>query len=425
MTRIDAGGPSPPEQLRDLVTLLDLIRTRRTTTRPELKRYSGLGRTIVRLRMSELIEYGLVIEGKVGPSTGGRAPRLLRYHANAGYILVAELGASRISVGLVDLAGQTVASADESSDIAGGPEQTMPLVEHMLAKLMKERPASDPPLWGIGVGLPGPVEFSSGTPIAPPIMPGWDGFPIRQRLAERYEVPIWVDNEVNLMAVGELHAGVGRGVQNFVYVKNGTGIGAGLISGGRLHRGAQGCAGDIGHTVGFEASTVPCRCGHVGCLEALASGAALARDGQLAVVQRRSPRLRDFAGAGEIIDARAVERAAQQGDPVAVELLSRSARLLGESLAGVVSFFNPSLIVIGGGVGASGSQYLASVRQALYGRSLPLATRDAVIARSILGARAGLVGAGFMVLDELFHPARIGAWIGRGSPVGLPELVNL
>lgn len=160
-----------------------------------------------------------------------------------------------------------------------GPEPTFGRIEELFDRPLSS--AAVPPgaeLYGIGVGLPGPVEFASGKPVNPPIMPGWDGYPVRVRLADRYSVPVWVDNDVNLMGLGELRAGLAQGERHVIYLKIGTGIGAGLISSGRLHRGDQGCAGDVGHVAVTEATGIVCRCGNVGCLEALAGGAALARD---------------------------------------------------------------------------------------------------------------------------------------------------
>ena len=144
-------------------------------------------------------------------------------------------------------------------------------------------------LWGIGIGVPGPVEFGSGRPISPPIMPGWDGYPIRERFTQRYRAPVWVDNDVNLLALGEWRSGVASGHDNVVVVKIGTGIGAGIISDGRLHRGAQGSAGDVGHIQVTDDPAVLCRCGNVGCLEALAGGAALGRAGEAAASTAGAP----------------------------------------------------------------------------------------------------------------------------------------
>ena len=411
------------DHVNSLVTVLDLLRSQEGYTRPDLVRVSKLGRTAIAQRVSELIDRGLVEDGDLGPSTGGRAGRQLRFRAEAGHLLVAFIGASSVSVGLVDLRGKLLARYEEPCDIAGGPDRTLDRLDFLLGQLLADRP-DDPPVavWGVGIGLPGPVEFASGRPVAPPIMPGWDGYPVRDRLAARYRVPVWVDNEVNTMAFGELRAGRGRGERDLVYLKIGTGIGSGLISRGRLHRGAQGCAGDLGHVAAVDGASVICRCGNLGCLEALAGGDALARDGQRAAEDGRSRHLAEVAARGNRITAADVGEAAQHGDPFSVELLARCGRLVGEALATVVNIFNPSLILVGGGVAKAGEPLLAAIRETVYRRSLPLATRDLRITRSSLGDTAGLIGAAFMVIDELFSRRHLELWIDDGSPVGHPEI---
>lgn len=421
-------GPSvqgvAPDQLDTLVTVLDLVRSGGARTRPELARRSGLGRTVVSQRLGQLEAAGLVTEGDLGTSTGGRAPRELRFRADAGVLLVASLGVTGFDAGVADLSGRLVDHRSRAWDIATGPEASLSRVECLFDELLADRGA--PAVWGVGLGVPGPVEFASGRPVAPPIMPGWDGYPVRDRLATRYDAPAFVDNEVNLMALGEYRAGRGVGSPDLVLVKIGTGIGAGLISGGRLHRGAQGSAGDIGH-VGLTGSVpgaeqVVCRCGNVGCLEAFAGGAALARDATAAALDNRGEHLTErLAKAGEITSDDVV-RAAEFGDRVAVELLSRAGRLVGDTVAAIVNFFNPSTILLGGRVGTSGDLLLAGVRQSVYRRSLPLATRDLQIARASLGERAGPTGAGCMVVDELFGRDLLARWIPHGSPAGMPGL---
>ncbi|MCW2610934.1 MAG: hypothetical protein QOC93_1688 [Actinomycetota bacterium] len=422
VTTADIETAVPGEHVANLCTVLDLVRSGTAVTRPELVRTSGLGRTVITQRVADLMSYGLLAEGELGPSTGGRAPRQLRFRCEAGRILVAELGASSIAVGLTDLRGRLLAHREEPADIAAGPEVLLPRVEELFDELLAAE-AWDSPLWGIGIGVPGPVEFATGRPIAPPIMPGWDGYPVRDRLAERHRVPVWVDNEVNLMALGELRGGLAQGAREFVYLKIGTGIGAGLVSDGILHRGAQGCAGDVGHVAVVEDSEVVCRCGNVGCLEALAGGAALGREATAAATEGRSSFLAEALATAGHLEARDVGRGADHGDPVCLELLTRSGRLVGEMLATLVNFYNPSLILIGGGVAASGDVLLATIRQTVYRRSLPLATRDLRLARSPLDDEAGLTGAGFMVIDELFSPQRLGAWVESRTPAGRPDLV--
>jgi glucokinase-like ROK family protein len=247
-------------------------------------------------------------------------------------------------------------------------------------------------------------------------MPGWDGYPVRERFAERYGAPVWVDNDVNILALGEWRSGIAVGHDNVVVVKIGTGIGAGIISNGRIHRGAQGAAGDVGHIQVVDAASVLCRCGNVGCLEALAGGAALGRDGEGLAQSGRSERLRIALEQHGRVTAEDVARAASFGDPLAVSLLQVAGHRVGLMLASVVNFFNPSLIVVGGGVAQSGDQLLAAIRETVYRRSLPLATRDLVVQRSSLGALAGVVGASTMVLEQLFSRDSLARWLSERRP---------
>jgi glucokinase-like ROK family protein len=379
--------------------------------------------------VNELTEHGLLEEGPLGPSSGGRAPRELRFRARAGVVLAAELGATSISVGVTDLAGEVLAEYEEPADIASGPEEVLGHVEELFDRLLEQvrsnRNGGDPAVWGVGIGLPGPVEFATGRPSAPPIMPGWDGYPVRDRLSARFDAPVWVDNEVNTMALGELRAGSAKGQRDILYVKIGTGIGAGLVSGGGLHRGSQGCAGDIGHAAVADDPDVVCRCGNTGFLEPYAGGAALARDGMAAAREGRSDILADMLARTGTVTAADIAHAAQSGDRTSVELLTRAGRLIGSLLATLVSFYNPALLIIGGGVAAAGDMLLAAVRESVYRRSLPLATRELRITRSTLSDRAGLVGAAFTVIDELFTPERLAHWVDRGSPAGVPGLVDV
>lgn len=403
MERAQAISGLAEESIDSVVSVLDAVRISGATTRPEIARVTGLGRNVVTDRAAQLIAAGLLTEGPLGRSTGGRAPRELRFNAPAGVILVAELGATSIEVATADLAGNITNTRGESADVTLGPVHILGRVVDLFDELVDSLPG-DAHVWGVGVGLPGPVEFDTGRPVSPPIMPGWDGYDVRSFFATRYDAPVWVDNDVNAMALGELRGGLAAGHQDVVFVKIGTGIGAGLVSRGLLHRGAQGCAGDIGHMAVGE-STVQCRCGQLGCLEALAGGYALGRDGLELARSGQSPVLAGELAAGHEITAQSVVDAALRGDPAARRLVTESARLLGEALARVVNFFNPSLILIGGGVASAGDLYLTQVRVAVLGRSLPLATRSLEILQSPLADRAGLRGAAYMVVDELLSPA--------------------
>jgi glucokinase-like ROK family protein len=418
---VTALFPVGAEQVDGLALVLDAVRTGGLRTRPELVRELGLGRNVVSQRVSHLLDAGLLDEGRLAPSTGGRPSRELRFRAEAGCLLVAELGATDLQVGLSDLNGRLLEQRAERCDVAAGPERTLGRLEQLFDELLAAQP-DGLPLWGIGVGVPGPVEFSQGRPIAPPIMPGWDAYPVRDRLSARYQAPTWIDNDVNVMALGELRAGIGVGEKELIYVKVGTGIGAGLVSGGRLHRGAQGAAGDIGHVSVLDDESVLCRCGNTGCLEAIAGGYALSRDGLAAAQSGRSAALAEVLAVTGSVAARDVTAAAGVGDPASVALLTHSGRLVGRVLATLVNFYNPSLIVMGGQVSSAEDIFLAELRRTVYGRSTALAARDLRIKTSPLGDRAGLLGAAFLVADQLFDRDCLARWVQHGSPTGRPEL---
>ena len=419
-----ARGAPPDESLDALVAVLDVVRHGAARTRPEIMRRTGLGRAVTVQRVAELIDRGLIVGDGLGASSGGRAPRALRFNAGAGHILVADLGATSIGVGIADLSGNLVEQIEEPADITDGPEAILHRVDELFAAL-RDRPALElGQLWGIGIGVPGPVEFVTGRPASPPIMPGWDDYPVRERFTDSHRVPVWVDNDVNLMALGEYRSGVARGHDAVIFIKVGTGIGAGILIDGKLHRGSQGSAGDVGHIQVTDDPTILCRCGNRGCLEALAGGAALARDATQAARDGRSRILARLLAERGRIEATEVGWAAEHGDTVSRELITTAGRRIGLMVATLVNALNPSLVVIGGGVTGVGDALVASVREMVYARSLPLATRDLRIVRSSLDDAAGRIGAASVVADELFSRARIATWLLTGSPAGLPELVT-
>ena len=414
-------APLPDEALDALVTVLDEIRLGRSSSRSELVARTGLGRAIVAQRVGELIERGLVAEGDVGPSTGGRPPRQLTFRAEGGHVLVADLGATSIDVAVTTLDGRILGHHDEPAR-----SRPAPSAASTASTRSSSRCSGRPRPCRVGCGgsasaCPGPVEFETGRPISPPIMPGWDGYPIRERFAARYGAPVWVDNDVNVLALGEWRSGRAAGHDNVVVVKIGTGVGAGIISDGHLHRGAQGSAGDVGHIQVTDDPAVVCRCGNIGCLEALAGGAALGRAGEAAARDGRSPRLRRPSTSVDRSPRRTSRGPHRSAIRSRWRSLQEAGRRVGSMLASVVNFFNPSLIVIGGGVANSPDQLLAAIRETVYRRSLPLATRDLLVQRSSLGGLAGVIGASSMVVDQLFSRESIGRWIEAGEPSGVPS----
>jgi predicted NBD/HSP70 family sugar kinase len=411
----------PGGELGTLITVLDLVRTGAATTRQEIEAQAGLGRAVVTDRVATLIAMGLVKEGDLGPSTGGRAPRQVRFREGAGFILVAAIGNTSLGAGLADLGGRLLVEHHERSGVDEGAEHTLDRLEELFDWILSEHAVGDS-LWGIGLSVVGPVELpnsETGSGAVVHLAPDWAENPVADRLAARFHVPAWVDNDAHLMALGELRAGRGVGRSDLLYLKIGTSISAGLVSNGQVHRGANGYAGDIGHVV--VADEVLCRCGNVGCLDAVAGGLAIARDAGLAVAHGRSPYLAQLAMQGIVPTAAEVGMGAYRGDPYCIELLARCGQLIGATLATLVAAYNPSLVVVGGGVSAAGEILLSAMRESLYRRSRSLATRDVSVVRSEMGRTAGLVGAAFAVVDDLFGRERVRTWIADGRPARVGE----
>lgn len=401
------------DEMTSLLRIVNLVRTGEAVTRPEIGRVTGLGRGVVAQRVDHAIDVGFLQDGEFAPSSGGRAPRTLRFRAERGRVIVCALGALHIHVGLADLNGTILADSHRAWDIARGPEETLDEAMSMIDGLLAKDDAPDTPVWAITVGVPGPVDFASGRPVAPPIMPGWNGFDIRTRFEERFDAPTWVDNDVNILAFSERERRENDSI-DLIYCKIGSGIGAGLLSRGRVHRGANGAAGDIGH-VRVRDSEELCRCGKIGCLEAVAGGWALVRDAERELAEGATGRLAQRAAEGEAITPEAISRAAEGGDALAISLIRKSARVAGESIATLVNVFNPSIIVIGGAVAAAGELFLAEVRQRVYELSLPLATRDLSIVNSPNDPREPLRGGAALAREELFDET-FPRWFADGAP---------
>ncbi|GAA1795930.1 ROK family transcriptional regulator [Nocardioides hankookensis] len=388
------------ERLASLVAVLNAIRHSDGVTQPELVNEVRLGRSVVAQRVSELEELGLVSTGGLAPSTGGRAPRRLQLRADAGIVVSVDIAARELLVATADLSGAIIDVSGEPIDVVDAPETVLAAAERHIDKLLD---GNDSPLLGIGVAIPGPVEFKTGLPVMPPIMPAWNRWPLRDQLSQRYGVPTWVDNDVNVLTLGELRANPdAKSAGNVVFMFVDVGIGAGIAVAGQIYRGANGSAGDIGHVAIPEGGNAICRCGNIGCLEAVAGAAALEREGQVLAQTRQSAALAKILDETGAVRALDITIAAEAGDPTARAMLQRSATLVGGTLATLVSFFNPNLVIIGGGIARARDFVVNGIREGVFRRSLPLSTQDLRIEMSALGERGGIIGAAHLVLDEIF-----------------------
>ncbi|MEU6974179.1 ROK family protein [Kitasatospora aureofaciens] len=372
--------------------LLAILRDGQARTRAELMQLTGLARSTVSQRLDALLDQQWIVPTDDAISSGGRPAVAFAFNAGARIVLTADLGATHARIAVTDMTTRVLAERSQDMPIIEGPEHVLGWLVEEFTSLLAESGHTLADVCGVGIGLPGPVEHTTGRPVNPPIMPGWDGFDVPGWLGPRIAAPVLVDNDVNIMALGE-HWAASPEVAHLLFVKVGTGIGSGIITEHRLHRGAQGAAGDIGHIRVASAADQLCRCGNTGCLEAVAGGAALAA------------RLREDGT--DAADGRDVVRLVRSGNPKAIQLIRQAGRDIGDVLATLVNFFNPGLIIIGGDVADAGEHLLAGVREVIYRRSLPLATQHLTIRGRQLGDRAGVIGASVMVIEHVLSPTAV------------------
>lgn len=374
--------------------MFQLLRDGTPRTRSELAVQTGQARSTIAVRIEVLMSAGLITSVGEASSTGGRRPTTFAFNPSARVVLSVDLGAMHARLAIADLAANLLVTHEETLPITGGPVQVLNRVIELGRELLARADRDVMDLAAIGVGLPGPVEHSSGRPISPPIMPGWDNFDVAGTIRRAFNVPVLVDNDVNLMAVGE-HRTAWNEHDNVLVVKVATGIGSGIILDGQLRRGAQGAAGDIGHIASLGHSETPCSCGNAGCLEAVAGGGALARE-----------LTAQGTKADSVADIVALIRA---GDMAAQGAVRDAGREIGAVLAGCVSMLNPSLVVVGGAMVEAGEQLMAGIREVLYRRSLPLATQHLRIVTAQSREKAGVLGGAYLAIDHVLSPVAIDA----------------
>lgn len=372
--------------------LFQLLRDGQPRTRAEISTLTGLARSTVGLRLDALLELDLI--GPIGEalSSGGRPPSQYALNPAARVVVGADLGATHATLAVADLSGTILATKLAPQPIADGPEAVLTWFASAALDLLTEAGRSPSDLLAVGMGLPGPVEHSTGRPVNPPIMPGWDGFDVPGWVRNALGVAALVDNDVNISAIGE-QTTVFPDVGDLLFLKVATGIGAGVISGGLLQRGSQGSAGDIGHVRIERGAGVACHCGNFGCLEVMASGPAIVRQ------------LRETGSA--VTGMTEVLQDVKRGDLAAIRAVRQAGRDIGEVLTTCISLMNPSVIVIGGSVSLAGEHLLAGVREVVYQRSAPLATQHLRILHSQAARSAAVLGACMLALDHALAPESI------------------
>ncbi len=369
--------------------VLDLFRRQGELSRIDVIEASGLSRSTVNQRLTLLLDAGLILPTGGGESTGGRPSSKFRFNTERACILAADIGASGFTAAVCDLDGRPLTTTSRTIEVAEGPEAVLAAVVGAFEELAPELE-----VWGIGIGVPGPVEFAARRVVNPPIMSGWDRFDIAGWFAPHYDAPVVVENDANARAIAEARS---LGLDNVIALKLGSGVGAGLVSNGQLIRGDKGAAGDIGHTrsVTRDAEARLCRCGNLDCVEAYAGGWALRRDLERVGIATSS--------------TSDVVALLERGDEVALARVRAAGRTLGDAVATLVGVFNPRAVVVSGRLAESGEVLFSGIRERVYQQAAPLLTGDLVIAKTTLGDEAGVIGLALETIDTVFSGEEVAA----------------
>lgn len=397
--------------LRELnrTRVIDTLRRAGTASRADIARHTGLSRATVSSLVADLLETGLVVErsgnGGATPGSGvqaGRPPVQLALDPSAGTALGVDFGHSHVRVAVADLSSRVLAERYAELDVDSSATEALDTAAGLAADVLDEAGTGPELLLGCGMGLPGPIDRATGLVQSSSILPGWAGVSPADEFAARLSVAVEADNDANLGALGEAMFGAARGSQDVIYVKVASGIGAGLLLGGRLHRGVRGTAGEIGHVL-VDPQGRLCRCGSRGCLETVAAAPAL-------VELLRESRGNDLASADVVALVR-------DGDVGARRLVADAGRALGRVLADLCNVLNPGMLVLGGEFAIVGDPLLEGVRESLHRFALPAAADGVEVVAGVLGDRAELLGALALVIQvvEGFGQPAISTHGSRGK----------
>ena len=382
-------------------TVLNLVWERREVSRAEIARNTGRSRSTISEVVGRLLGTGLVMEVGAGESRGGRRPILLGFQDQAGVILGVDVGATHISVMLMDLRGRTLAWRERPHPVRSNPKGAEALITALSEACLAEWNGDRSRLMGIGVAVPSPVDPGSPDRVLERVLPAWRGHNVLERLDEVFGAPVFVDNDANLGALAERWWGEAFGIDDFVYLKVATGVGAGIMIDGEIYRGATGVAGEIGH-VAIDPSGPECVCGNRGCLATFV--------GTRQLVDRARVLMALYPGsslAGCALDIRAIEDAALADDPLALRVVEEAADRLGIVVAGVLNLLNPGSVILGGGLARAGDRLVKPLREAVATRTLVASAAASDIRTSELGERATALGAATHVLVAALSNPRL------------------
>lgn len=395
-------GPRP---LADSV--LRMLWEERQISRADIARRTGLSRSTVSRIVPPMVAMRLVADVGVGPSRGGRRPRLLEFRDDSFVILGVDMGATHVSVALMNLRERLLAWQHRFHPVRADPAGTSDLILDLCAKCLAESRLSRRRLLGIGMAVPSPVDPRDPERLSAVVLPSWRGRSVVQSLRDRYGVPVFVDNDANLGALAEHWWGAGRGIDDFAYIKVATGIGSGHMIRGQIYRGATGVAGEIGH-VTIDPNGVPCICGNRGCLATLIGTEPLLDRARALLPQFPESPLHHAE-----LTITALEDEALADDPLALQVVAEAAGYLGIAVAGMLNLMNPARVIVGGGIARLKERLLAPLREAVLRRTLVHSVAASDIQTSELGPRDIALGAATYVLDSALSDPRLFSGVNR------------
>jgi glucokinase-like ROK family protein len=400
---VESSDSGSLRSLRDLnrSRVIGALRDRGKASRAEIARATGLSRSTVSSIVSDLIDAGLLSEhreatGVAHGEAGGRPPVLLSLNPSAGLAVGVDFGHTHLRVAVSDLSHDILAESRREQDVDHSAGEGLDAATEVMDKVLEEADVDRERVLGVGMGLPGPINRSTGTVGSSSILPGWVGVDAAAEMERRIRLPVYVENDANLGALAEFVWGAGKGHSDVVYIKLSSGVGAGLLLGGRLHEGAGGTAGEIGHMPAQNGTEI-CRCGSRGCLETVASARAIA--GQLS------------ASRGEPVSTQKLLELTANRNPAASRLIAEAGREIGVALAGLVNLVNPDCVIIGGDLSAAAELITEPVLESIRRYALASAAEQVTVVPGVLGERAELLGALALVLH-----AGDGLLATQGSP---------
>jgi predicted NBD/HSP70 family sugar kinase len=372
--------------------VLHLVRSGKAVTRGDIQEETGMSRMTVAQRVDALLKAELIREAGAARPSGGRRPTHLAFNLQHSFTISATVETTSSRVALTDLDGTVIADEHVDTAVDDGPEKVLRAIMDAAQRLLKQTKTPVSKVSGVGLSIPGPVDPHTLRPSQPPIMPGWDAYPIVELIQDTFDVPVLVENDADAMAVGEYTAGF-KGTPSLCLVKASTGIGTGLVINGEIYQGVDGGAGDIGHVRHPAFSALQCQCGSFGCLAAGASGGAVARQlTELGIPASSGKDVRQQLLAGNLDTMRLTHEAGQR---------------LGEVMATVVCLLNPAVLLIAGDLASS--SLIGGIRETLYPMSLPRATRHLDVRLAALGEDAGIRGMSSLLVNQVFSPAAVNA----------------